>query len=67
MDEEGVRQILVRACAEAGSQRAWADANGISPQYVSDMLTARREPAGKMLVALRVEKIVTYRMVRPEG
>jgi len=51
---------LRAACRAAGSQQAWAQANGISPQYVCDVLTARREPGDSVLRALGLRKITRY-------
>ena len=48
------------ACRAAGSQQAWAEAHGISPQYVSDVLNARRDPGDKILAALGYVRVVTY-------
>lgn len=53
-----------KACAAAGSQSAWAEANGMSPAYVSDVLNSRREPGAKILAALGLRKIVRYVPVR---
>ncbi|MEO9787543.1 MAG: transcriptional regulator [Aurantimonas coralicida] len=60
MTAAGVRDLLRQACADAGSQQAWATANGVSPQYVGDVLLGRREPGDKILDGLGVRKIVTY-------
>jgi DNA-binding transcriptional regulator YdaS (Cro superfamily) len=51
---------LRRACRAAGSQQAWAAANGVSSAYVSDVLNARREPGEAILRALGLRKIVRY-------
>lgn len=59
--------ILRLACERAGSQAAWARANGMSSVYVSDVLSGRREPAGKLLAALGVERAIAYRKVREGG
>jgi DNA-binding transcriptional regulator YdaS (Cro superfamily) len=55
---------LRRACRAAGSQQAWAAANGVSPAYVCDVLNARREPGDAILRALGLRKIVRYVEVR---
>lgn len=57
--------ILKKQCDRAGSQTAWARENGLSAVYVSDVLTGKRDPAGKLLAALGVERVVSYR--RLEG
>jgi hypothetical protein len=35
----------------------------MSAVYVSDVLAGKREPAGKMLAALGVERVVSYRLI----
>ncbi|HXT81353.1 MAG TPA: hypothetical protein VN702_17440 [Acetobacteraceae bacterium] len=51
---------LRSACEASGGQRAWARKHGISEQYVSDVLSARRDPGGKILTALGYVRRVTY-------
>jgi len=51
---------LRRACDAAGGQKAWADRYGISPQYVCDVLNARRAPGDSILAALGLRKLVRY-------
>jgi len=63
MDREKLNAYLRKACDKAGSQAAWAKATGLSPAYVSDVIAGRREPGAKLLDALSVERIVTYRLV----
>jgi hypothetical protein len=56
---------LARACERSGSQRAWATANRITQQHVSDVLNRRREPGPKVLDALGLEREEqTYRRKR---
>lgn len=43
-----VVDLLRRACVESGGQSAWATKNGVSPQFVNDVLQCRREP-GKLI------------------
>lgn len=52
MTDDDLRRRLVAACDKAGSQTAWAKANGLRPQYVSDVLNERREPSPKLARAL---------------
>ena len=61
------REVLDRIAARirvAGSQKAAAAALGISAQYLTDILNGRREPGPKMLKALGLERISSYREVR---
>lgn len=37
-----MRKKLAKAVEAAGGQKAWADANGVSPQYVCDCLNGRK-------------------------
>lgn len=43
------------------TQAALARAIGVSLPFVNDILNAKREPAGKVLEFLGVERVVTYR------
>jgi hypothetical protein len=47
-------------CAKAGSQKAWAEAHGISPAYLSDVMTGRREPSDSILGPLGLKRVVSY-------
>lgn len=53
---------LRKECRAAGGQKAWAEAHGVSPQYVNDVLHARREPGESILRALGLRRVVTYRV-----
>ena len=55
-----MRALLRKRAADAPSARAFAIANGFSPQYLSDVLSGRREPGGAILSALGLEKQVSY-------
>ncbi len=55
--------LLRRRCDDAGGQASWAAANGVSPQYVNDVLHGRREPGEGILRPLGLERVVTYRRV----
>lgn len=48
----------------AGSQQAWARQIGISPQYLCDVLMARRDIPDKVLAALGYVRVVIYRRAR---
>ena len=49
---------LREACNEAGSQTAYAQALGVRPQFVSNVLAGRRDPSRKLLKALGLERVV---------
>lgn len=48
------------ACADAGSQKEWATAHGVSPQYVCDVLSKRSDPGPAICGALGVDRHVIY-------
>jgi hypothetical protein len=62
MTKEQVVALLESECAKTGSQAAWARKNHVSPAYLSDVLTGRREPGGKLLGALGLERFVSYEL-----
>lgn len=67
LDVLDVAARLRRACEQAGSQQAWAAANGVSAAYVCDVLNARREPGEAILRGLGLRKVVRYVEVRSKG
>lgn len=62
---ELVNNVLADACAAAGSQQAWACANGISPQFVCDVLQGRRAPSDRLARALGYRRVVSFEKVQP--
>lgn len=54
-------EALRDAVKKAGTQTAFAKQHQISIAYVNDVLQGRREPGDKILVALGLEKAVTYK------
>lgn len=67
MDLQTTDEILIdlrQACNEAGSQAAWADANDVSPAYLSDVLNKRRDISESFAKALGYERVVLYRKVQ---
>lgn len=46
----------------AGLQLGFAQDNDLSAAYVNDVLRGRREPGQKILDALGIEKVVSYRL-----
>lgn len=55
---------LDQACKAIGSRSAWAEENGLSPAYVSDVLNGRRDPSRAILTALGYERVMMYRKLR---
>jgi hypothetical protein len=56
---------LKRAAARHGSQRRWALAHNLSPQYVTDVLQGRRDPGPGILDALGLVRVVAYYRAKP--
>lgn len=59
-------RAAVAAASSTGSQKAFADAHGISEQYVSDALLRRRPPGPKLLAAIGVERRVYYQLLEEQ-
>lgn len=55
-----VRARLAAACVEAGSQKAWAAAHGVSGAYLCDVLKGNREPGESILFAMGLVRVVGY-------
>ncbi len=64
LDELDVRAELRRACAAAGSQRAWAQHHNIDEDRVSYVLTGARGPTKDMLDALGFERTIAVTKYR---
>lgn len=56
-----VRQALMRAVEDAGSQKAFAERVGVSAQFLHDVLRDRRNANAEILDAIGYERVVTYR------
>lgn len=55
--------ILAKQVATAGSQAAWAEQHGISPQYVCDCLKGRRAIGQSIALALGFEPVTMYAQI----
>jgi hypothetical protein len=70
---DDVLDILRAQVALSGSQEAFAQAAGVSQQYVGDVLRGKREPGQKILRAIGLRKVSGYqwlpliRLVRRTG
>jgi hypothetical protein len=66
MTADDVRNLLSRACDQAGGIRSWAREHGLSAAYVSDVLAKRREPGPSICEAfgLQAECKITYRAAK---
>jgi len=63
LSEVQILECLWKACEQAGSQKAWAEKNGVSPSYVTDVLLGRRAPGDAITHRLGFERVVRYRKV----
>jgi transcriptional regulator with XRE-family HTH domain len=61
MNANQVRKLLRDACKAAGGESMLARKIGVTQQLISAVLTGRREPRGKILDALGLEVVVSYR------
>jgi hypothetical protein len=62
MDTAAVRRLLGAAVQQAGTQASWCALHDISPAYLSDVLAGRREPGEKILAAMGLERVLSYRV-----
>jgi hypothetical protein len=63
MEQDEVVSALRAACENAGGQKAWASANGVSYQFVGDVLHGRRQPSDAVLRPLGLVRTVSYEPV----
>ena len=55
---------IIRSRLRTTSQRALADELGVTEGYISHVLEGRRAVGPKLLTALGLERVVTYRRKR---
>lgn len=69
LDLAGVYGRLARLVQDAGTQRAFGRAKGITEGHLSEAMSASEAPGGKILEAIGVrKKVVTiYEVVVPEA
>lgn len=60
LTEDDLRIKLHKECEAAGSQKAWAERNGLSQQYVTDALLGKRGIGNGIAHRLGYEKVVRY-------
>ena len=60
LGDEAIVRMLLAGCRAAGTQAKWASANGVSPQYVSDVLRGHRVPGDRLLRRLGLRREITY-------
>lgn len=61
MDATDVLELVKRGVEGAGSQKDFATAHGMSQGFLHDVLNGRRDLSDKVLEAVGVERIITYR------
>ena len=67
MTREGVVRLIQTRVKEAETAVRVADKWEVSPQYLSDVLSGKREPGAKILKCLGLERVVMYRKMEKEG
>jgi len=60
LNEQNMIAILEKACETAGSQRAWSEANGLSPAFVNDVLQGKRGVTDRIAEALGYVKFTGF-------
>jgi len=63
MTEDEVRAMIRDKCMAMGSQKAVAEAFGVSQQFLGDVLLRNRALGKKMLAGLGLRRVVTYELV----
>jgi hypothetical protein len=66
MNSNAVRKLLRDACKAHGGESGFARHAGVTPQLINAVLRGAREPRGKVLDALNLEVVVTYRRKKIE-
>lgn len=61
-----VRSMILDEVSDWGSQKALAARMGVSPAYLSDVLSQRREPGPKIAAYFDLQRVILYRAeIRP--
>jgi len=60
LSEYDMRQLLFKACKQAGSQRAWAEANHLGQSFVSDVLAMKRPVSEEIAAALGYRRLIKF-------
>jgi transcriptional regulator with XRE-family HTH domain len=61
---EQLRVAVAILGTDRSGQAVFAKRHGMSQQYINDVLNGRRDPGPKVLAALGLERVTTYRRVR---
>src|SRR5436305_12001664 len=65
MNANHIRKLLRDACTAHGGESGFARHIGVSAQLINAVLRGAREPRGKVLDALGLEAVITYRRKKP--
>jgi len=60
IDKSNLLAELYCIIADAGNQANAAKKLSISPSYLCDVLSGKREPGKKLLLALKFKRVITY-------
>ena len=63
LTSEGVRRRLSTEVAKTASVSEYCRLNGLSEDFVRQVISGRKPPGGKILVALGLERQVFYKIV----
>lgn len=58
--KEKLLQRIEKEVAALGSQKAFADKIGITPAYLSDVLSGKREPGEKLLSRMGIHRVAMF-------
>lgn len=69
MTKTQVLALIRKAVSAAGNQARWAEAQGVSPAYISMVLSGDKDPSPKLCAAVGVERVSipaskTYRRIK---
>ncbi len=67
LTEEDAREMLRKACAEAGSPSAWATKHHLSRQYISQMLDGSDHIGWKIARAIGLKRIHMFVLDNGDG
>jgi DNA-binding transcriptional regulator YdaS (Cro superfamily) len=59
LTEQEVYKRFLQSVEDAGGQRRWAEAHGVTPAYVNDMVNRRRKLSVRVLAMIGIEMEVT--------
>lgn len=63
---DDVVKLLERLCQKLGSQKALAEKLGVSPSYISDVLSGRRDISESLARKLGLKVVIGYTPIKQE-